>query len=231
MTGLHARTEILLGEQGLEILRSSRVIVFGLGGVGGAATEALARAGVGSLDLVDRDVVSESNLNRQIIALRSTVGRPKVDVMAERIRDIDPDIKVKGWHTFYLPDTADDFDFFQYDYIIDAVDNVTAKLEIARRAASSGIPLIASMGTGNRLDASDFRIGDLSETKGCPLAKIIRKELKASGIEHLKVVYSPGTPSKHRPPGSISFVPPVAGLLMAGEAVRELLKRGGWTHE
>jgi tRNA A37 threonylcarbamoyladenosine dehydratase len=231
MNNQYERTMRLIGAEGLGILRRSKVIVFGIGGVGGAAAEALARAGVGTLALVDRDVVDETNLNRQIIALHSTLGRPKVDVLAERIRDIDPGTDVRPIQCFFLPDTADGFDFAAYDYVVDAVDNVTAKLELAVRARSAETPVISSMGTGNRLTAGNFRIADISETHGCPLAKVMRKELRDRGIERLKVVFAPDSTQKSRPPGSISFVPPVAGLLMAGEVVRDLLKQGGFQHD
>lgn len=221
------RTALLIGEAGLDILKYSRIAIFGIGGVGGYAAEALARAGIGTLDLVDKDIVDETNLNRQIIALHDTIGRNKVDVMAERIQNIDPEIVVHPIKMFYLPENAAEFDLSPYDYIIDAIDNITAKLELAVRAQKLQIPLISSMGTGNKLDASGFRISDISKTSGCPLAKIMRKELKQRGINHLKVVYSDMVPARNRPPGSISYVPPVAGLLMAGEVVRDLLKAGG----
>lgn len=221
------RTALLIGEAGLDILKYSRIAIFGIGGVGGYVAEALARAGIGTLDLVDKDIVDETNLNRQIIALHDTIGRNKVDVMAERIQNIDPEIVVHPIKMFYLPENAAEFDLSPYDYIIDAIDNITAKLELAVRAQKLQIPLISSMGTGNKLDASGFRISDISKTSGCPLAKIMRKELKQRGINHLKVVYSDMVPARNRPPGSISYVPPVAGLLMAGEVVRDLLKAGG----
>jgi tRNA threonylcarbamoyladenosine dehydratase len=223
----HERTALIIGENGIEILRNARVAIFGIGGVGGYAVEALARAGVGALDLIDKDVVDETNLNRQIIALHNTIGMDKVAVMAARIGQINPDIAVNPHKLFYLPENAASFDLSVYDYIVDAIDNVTAKIELACRAKEAGIPLIASMGTGNKLDATGFKIADISQTSGCPLAKVMRKELKAKGIEHLKVVYSDVIPSKNRPPGSISFVPPVAGLLMAGEVIRDILKAGG----
>ena len=226
----HERTALLIGEQGLETLRQSKVAVFGIGGVGGYAVEALGRAGIGSLDLIDKDVVDETNLNRQIIALHSTIGKDKVEVMASRLKDINPDIVVNTHKVFYLPENADDFDLTQYDYIIDAIDNVTAKLELASRAAAAGTPLIASMGTGNKTDAGGFRVMDITETSGCPVAKVMRKELKNRDIHHIKVDYSADAPLKNRPPGSIAFVPPVAGLMMAGEVVRELLKKGGNIH-
>jgi tRNA threonylcarbamoyladenosine dehydratase len=226
----HERTALLIGENGIEILMRSRVAVFGIGGVGGYAVEALARSGIGILDLIDKDAVDETNLNRQIIALHSTIGMDKVDVMASRIRQINPDIVVNPHKMFYLPDNAASFDLTGYDYIVDAIDNVTAKIELACRAKEAGIPLISSMGTGNKLDAAGFKITDISQTSGCPLAKVLRKELKAKGIEHLKVVSSNAIPLKNRPPGSISFVPPVAGLLMAGEVVRDILKAGGHSY-
>ena len=223
----HERTALLIGEDGLEILNNARVAVFGIGGVGGYTVEALARAGIGTLDIIDKDVVDETNINRQIIALHNTIGMDKVEVMAARIHQINMNIVVNPYKLFYLPENAPSFDLSVYDYIVDAIDNVTAKIELACRAKAEGIPLISSMGTGNKLDAAGFKIADISQTSGCPLAKVMRKELKAKGIEHLKVVYSNVIPSKNRPPGSISFVPPVAGLLMAGEVVRDILKAGG----
>jgi tRNA threonylcarbamoyladenosine dehydratase len=226
----HERTAKLIGEQGIEILNHARVAVFGIGGVGGYAAEAFARAGIGAIDLIDKDVVDETNLNRQIIALHNTIGEDKVEVMAARIKQINPDIAVTSHKLFYLPENAESFDLSVYDYIVDAIDNVTAKIELACRAKKAGIPLISSMGTGNKLDATGFQIADISQTSSCPLAKVMRKELKVRGIEHLKVVYSNSVPSKNRPPGSISFVPPVAGLLMAGEVVRDLLKAGGHSY-
>jgi len=226
----HERTALLVGESGIEILKNARVAVFGLGGVGGYAAEALARAGVGALDLIDKDVVDETNLNRQIIALHNTIGMDKVEVMASRINQINPDIVVNTYKLFYLPENAATFDLSVYDYVVDAIDNVTAKIELACRTKEAGIPLIASMGTGNKLDASGFKVADISQSSGCPLAKVMRKELKAKGIEHLKVVYSNAIPLKNRPPGSISFVPPVAGLLMAGEVIRDILVAGGHSH-
>lgn len=226
----HERTALLIGDTGVEILKNARVAVFGIGGVGGYVVEALARAGVGSLDLIDKDIVDETNINRQLIALHDTIGLDKVEVMANRVKQINPDILVNPHKMFYLPENAAAFDLTVYDYIVDAIDNVTAKLELVIRAKEANIPLIASMGTGNKLDASGFRISDISETAGCPLAKVMRKELKNRGIEHLKVVFSDAVPSKNRPPGSISFVPPVAGLLMAGEVVRDILSTGGHSY-
>lgn len=223
----HERTALLIGEKGIEILNQAKVAIFGIGGVGGYAVEALARAGIGTLDLIDKDVIDETNLNRQIIGLHSTIGQDKVEAMAFRIHQINPDIVVNNHKIFYLPENAASFGLAQFDYIIDAIDNVTAKIELAIRANEAKVPLISSMGTGNKLNANGFRIADITQTSGCPLAKVIRKELKIRGIEHLKVVYSDTLSSKNRPPGSISFVPPVAGLLIAGEVVRDLLKAGG----
>lgn len=230
-----SRTAMVLGVTAVERLKNARVAVFGVGGVGGALCEALARAGIGSIDLFDNDSVSLSNINRQIIALHSTVGRSKVEVMRERILDINPDCAVKIHQVFYLPENADDFPLSDYDYIADAVDTVSAKLELAVRAKNAAVPLISSMGTGNKLDPSRFEITDISKTFGCPLARVMRRELKARGILHLKVVFSSeeavsppeDAPSilpaqGKRPPGSLSFVPPVAGYLMAGEIIRDL---------
>lgn len=229
----HVRTAMLLGLDGLERLQNARVAVFGVGGVGGYLCEALARAGVGSIDLFDNDVVSLSNINRQIIALHSTVGRPKVEVMKERIHDIAPECTVRTHQVFYLPENADEFPLEAYDYVADAIDTVSAKIELAVRATRAQIPLISSMGTGNKRDASRFCVTDLSKTEGCPLARVMRRELKARGITHLKVVYStePVAPHVYTPeaevgkkpiPASLSFVPPVAGLLMAGEIIKSL---------
>ena len=232
------RTEWLLGKLAMERLRCARVAVFGIGGVGGYTAEALARSGVGKLDLVDRDVVSPSNLNRQIIALHSTIGRSKVEVMRERILDINPEAQVRAWQLFYLPETAGQFDLRQYDYIVDAVDTVTAKLELAVRAQEAGVPLISCMGAGNKLDPTGFRVADIEETFGCPLARVMRRELRKRGIPRLKVVFSPEPPRKpqvepeaigsqkdeegRHSPGSIAFVPSVAGLVAAGAVIRDL---------
>lgn len=230
------RTAMLLGKSGLERLKSARVAVFGVGGVGGHICEALARAGVGAIDLYDNDTVSPSNINRQLVALHSTVGRAKVDVMRERILDINPDCAVRTYKIFYLPENADDYPLEQYDYIADAIDTVSAKIELAVRARAAGVPLISSMGTGNKLDPTRFCVTDLSKTEGCPLARVMRRELKVRGITHLKVVYStepvaahvwepPMSPDeKKRPPASLSFVPPVAGLILAGEIIKDLCK-------
>lgn len=229
------RTEMLLGSDALKRLRSARVAVFGLGGVGGYTVEALARSGVGSLDLIDSDTVSVSNLNRQILATHSTVGMLKVDAARQRVLDINPDCVVRTWPVFYTPDTAEQFDFTQYDYIVDAIDTVTGKLALVERAAAAGTPIICSMGTGNKLDASAFQVADISKTSMCPLARVMRKELGKRGIRHLKVVYSQEeamTPTgweeeaaalgKRQIPGSVAFVPGAAGLLLAGEVVRDL---------
>lgn len=231
-----ARTELLIGEQGLERLKASSVLIFGLGGVGSHCAEALARCGVGKLILVDNDRVSVTNINRQSIAFHSTVGRCKTEAMEERIRDISPDTAVVTYQTFVLPDNLEEILAQRPDYIIDAVDTVTAKIAIAVKAQELGIPLVSSMGTGNKLHGEMFEIADISETSVCPLCRVMRKELRTRGIFHLKVLYSKEKPiqvseknagceeEKKRPvPGSISFVPPVAGLLIAGEAVRDLL--------
>ena len=233
------RTRWLLGEAAMQRLAESRVAVFGVGGVGGYVVEALARSGVGAIDLCDKDDVDETNLNRQIIALQSTVGRPKVEVAAERIRDINPDCRVTAHQLFYLPETADRFDFSEYDYVVDAVDTVTAKLSLIMRAKEAGVPLISSMGAGNKLDPTAFRVADIYDTTVCPLAKVMRRECRKRGIEHLKVVYSTEEamvpqseepvgeqPSGHRKqsPGSVAFVPSVAGLIIAGEVVKDLCR-------
>ena len=229
------RTAMLLGREAVERLRCARVAVFGIGGVGGYTVEALARAGIGTLDVIDSDTVSRSNINRQILATQSTVGMPKVEAARLRILDINPDIQVNTWPVFYTPETADQFDFTQYDYIVDAIDTVTGKLALVERAIEAGTPIICSMGTGNKLDASAFEVSDISKTTMCPLARIMRKELGKWGIKHLKVVYSKEealTPTgweeeakalgKRQIPGSVSFVPGAAGLILAGEVIRDL---------
>ena len=229
------RTEMLLGSEAIRRLQKARVAVFGLGGVGGYAVEALARSGVGSLDLIDSDTVSVSNLNRQLLATHSTVGMLKVDAARNRVLDINPDCIVRTYPIFYTPDTAGQFDFTQYDYIVDAIDTVTGKLALVERAKAADTPIICSMGTGNKLDASAFRVADISKTAMCPLARVMRKELSKRGIRHLKVVYSQEealTPTgweeeaaalgKRQIPGSVAFVPGAAGLLLAGEVVRDL---------
>ena len=232
-----SRTEILLGREAVEKLKNARVAVFGVGGVGGYTVEALARCGVGSLDLIDSDTVSVSNINRQILATHSTVGMLKVDAAKARVLDINPDCVVKTHPIFYLPDTAEQFDFSQYDYIVDCIDTVTGKLQLVERAVAAGTPIICSMGTGNKLDPSAFMVSDISKTSMCPLARIMRKELKKRGINHLKVVYSQEealTPDvdpeelartgKRQIPGSVAFVPGAAGLILAGEVVKDLIK-------
>ena len=234
MTNEFSREELLLGQDAMQRLRASRVAVFGVGGVGGYVAEALARGGIGRIDLIDDDTVSLSNINRQIIALHSSIGRAKVDVMAERIRDICPETLVYPHRMFYLPETADRFDFAQYDYVADAIDTVAGKIEIILRAKAAGVPVISAMGAGNKLDPTAFRVSDISKTRVCPLARTMRTQLRKRGIEHLKVVWSeeaPLTPaesdeisSKRQVPGSVSFVPPVAGLIMAGEIIKDIVK-------
>ena len=219
----YERTSRIIGEEGIDRLQQCSVLVFGVGGVGSYVCEGLARAGVGALTMVDKDVVDITNINRQIPALHSTVGRSKVDVMAERIMDIDPDCRVDTREIFFLPDKADDIDFAAYDYVVDAVDTVTAKIYIIERAKQAGTPVISAMGTGNKLDGGAFRIADIEDTKVCPLAKVMRRELRKRQISNVKVLYSEEEPRGVG--GSISFVPSVAGLLIAGEVVRDLLGR------
>lgn len=228
------RTARMLGEEGVRRLNRARVAVFGVGGVGGYLCEALARAGVGELTLFDADCVSLSNINRQIIALHSTVGKPKVEVMRDRINEINPDCRVHCRQVFYLPENAGDYPLTGYDYVADAVDTVSAKIELAVRCRDAGVPLIAAMGAGNKLDPTLFRVCDLSKTEGCPLARTMRRELKKRGICHLKTVFSPEQPAPipmdapavdpadRAAPGSLSFVPAVAGLIMAGEIIKEI---------
>jgi tRNA A37 threonylcarbamoyladenosine dehydratase len=234
MADQYSRTRLLLGEDGIARLKNARVALFGLGGVGGYTAEALARSGIGALDLIDNDTISITNINRQLLATHSTVGQYKVDVAAARIKDIDPSIQVRTYKTFYLPETAGEFDFTQYDYIIDAIDTVTGKLALMEQAQAAGVPIISCMGTGNKLDASAFEVADISKTSGCALARIIRKECAKRGIKHVKVVYSkelPLTPdidpnepipegsSRRSLPGSTAFVPGAAGLILAGEVI------------
>ena len=221
------RTAYLIGEAGVARLVGKHVALFGVGGVGGYVAEALGRAGVGAMTLVDKDVVSISNINRQIIATYETVGRAKTEVMEERLHSINPEISIECRNCFFLPDTADEFDFSQYDYVVDAVDTVTAKLELVKRAKEAGVPILSCMGTGNKLDPSRFEITDIGKTSVCPLAKVMRRELKKRGITKLKVLYSKEEPIKHEAgavPGSISFVPSVAGLMIAGEVIKDLLR-------
>ena len=230
------REELMLGDEALIRLRNAHVALFGVGGVGGYCAEALIRAGVGTLTIVDNDDVDVTNINRQIIALHSTVGRSKTEVMAERLNDISPFAKIIQKKVFFLPETADEFDFDSYDYVVDAIDTVKAKLELIERCTACGTPVISAMGAGNKTDPSMFQVADISKTEMDPLAKVMRRELRARGINHVKVVYSKEKPlstviagsgeqqGRHAP-GSISFVPPAAGLLLASEVVRDLLKK------
>lgn len=265
-----SRTELLLGSKGMDRLAQSRVAVFGVGGVGGYVVEALVRSGIGAIDLIDHDQVSISNLNRQIIATRDTVGIDKVEIMRERILSINPDCKVRAHQCFYLPETRDRFDFTEYSYVVDAIDTVTGKIQLILQAQETGTPIISSMGTGNKLNPAEFQVADIYETSICPLAKVMRKELRKRGIEQLKVVYSQEQPvtiresrdagaagiagteqsvgavgttiakgsedagaeavgqdassSRVKPiPGSVAFVPPVAGLILASEVIKDLV--------
>jgi thiF family protein len=268
MEGQFSRTERLLGSEAVEKLSKAKVIVFGIGGVGGYCVESLVRSGVGQIDVVDDDVVCLSNLNRQIIATRDTVGRAKVEIAEERIHSINPDCKVRVFRCFYLPETKDQFDFSAYDYVVDAVDTVAAKLSLIEAAKEAGVPIISAMGAGNKLNPAGFKVADLYETRICPLAKVMRRECKKRGIESLKVVYSeemprkpieqteeaqtaselphtkpsgaeseipqtkegggeaelPKAKGKRSIPGSVAFVPPVVGLIMGGEIVKDLLQ-------
>ncbi|MCQ2499954.1 MAG: tRNA threonylcarbamoyladenosine dehydratase [Lachnospiraceae bacterium] len=270
MESTFCRTERIIGRDNLEKLKKARVAVFGVGGVGGYVVEALARSGVGKLDLIDSDEVCLSNINRQILALHSNIGRRKVDVAAERVRDINPDCQVQVYPIFYLPETKDQFDFTQYDYVVDAIDTVSGKIALVEQARDAGTPIICSMGAGNKMDPTAFRVADIYQTKVCPLARVMRQEMKKRGIKKLKVVYSEEkalspcvyeegqpvmspeeekaqetalksaedcaqtsdqkqdaanikAPAKRVTPGSISFVPSVAGLILAGEVVRDLI--------
>ena len=262
MEGQFSRTERLLGAEAVEKLSKAKVIVFGIGGVGGYCVESLVRSGVGQIDVVDDDVVCLSNLNRQIIATRDTVGRAKVEIAEERIHSINPDCKVRAFRCFYLPETKDQFDFSAYDYVVDAVDTVAAKLSLIEAAKEAGVPIISAMGAGNKLNPAGFKVADLYETRICPLAKVMRRECKKRGIESLKVVYSeemprkpiepiepieqtgaaqtasesshtepsgaeaalPKAKGKRSVPGSVAFVPPVVGLIMGGEIIKDLLQ-------
>jgi tRNA A37 threonylcarbamoyladenosine dehydratase len=251
MLNQFSRTELLVGNEGMEKLKNARVAVFGIGGVGGYTVEALARSGVGTLDLIDDDKICLTNLNRQIYATRSTVGKYKVDVARDRILDINPDATVNIYKTFYVPDTADQFDFTQYDYVVDAIDTVTGKIELIMQAESTHTPIISSMGAGNKMNPAAFKVADIYKTNVCPLAKVMRRELKKRGITKLKVVYSeekpmtpiddmaiscrahcicpPGTVRKctqrRQVPGSNAFVPSVVGLIIAGEVVKDIIAR------
>ena len=228
-----SRTELIFGKEGMERLKRARVAVFGIGGVGGYTVEALARSGVGALDIIDNDKVSLTNINRQIYATHSTVGRYKVEVAAERIADINPDCKVMAYKTFFLPETCGEFDFSAYDYVVDAIDTVAGKIAIIEKAKGAGVPVISAMGAGNKLDPTAFEVADIKNTSVCPLARVMRRELAKRGIEHLKVVYSKEKPqkaegeseeqSKKRTiPASVAFVPSVVGLIIAGEVVKDL---------
>ena len=238
-----SRTKLLLGSSAVQKLHDAHIAVFGIGGVGGYVAEALARSGIFNLDLIDNDVVSLTNINRQIIALHSTIGRPKTDVMKERILDINPKAIVKTFRCFYLPENSSQFDFSQYDYVIDAVDTVSAKIALIIQAKESGTPIICSMGAGNKLDPTAFEITDISKTSVCPLARVIRQECKKRGLKDIKVVYSKEKPVRLNPndssdpsdpepeqkgnsiaPGSCAFVPAVAGLVIAGEVIKDLIK-------
>lgn len=233
MDEIFARTALLLGEAALEKLQNARVAVFGVGGVGGYVCEALARSGIGTLDLIDNDTVSVSNRNRQIIALSSTVGLEKTEVMRERLLDINPNLTVHTYNVFFTPETASDFDFSKYTYVVDAIDTVAGKLELAVRCQSVGVPLISSMGTGNKLHPELFEIADIYKTSVCPLARVMRTELRKRGVKKLKVVYSKEIPQKpiggapkengRHLPGSTAFCPPAAGLMIAGAVVRDIL--------
>ena len=246
MSDRFSRTELLFGEEAMKILAASRVAVFGVGGVGGYAVEALARSGVGALDLIDDDKVCVTNINRQIIALDSTVGMYKVDAAAQRIREINPDCKVSCHKMFYMPETADKLDFSQYDYVIDAIDTVTGKIEIIMQAKQAGVPVISSMGAGNTPDPTRFEVTDIYKTSVCPLAKVMRYQLKRRGVKKLKVVYSkeePITPqgqavddgsgktdmrsgsARRSTPASVAFVPSVVGLIIAGEVIKDIVKK------
>lgn len=219
------RTRRLIGDDAMAKLAAARVLVFGVGGVGGYVCEALARAGVGRIDIVDKDVVDITNINRQIIATHMTVGQPKVEVCRDRMLSINPELVVEARQCFYLPEKAEEFDFADYDYIVDAVDNVTAKIDIICRAKEAGTSVISSMGTGNKLDPTAFRVADIEKTKVCPLAKVVRKELRQRGVKGVKVLYSEEEPvnTGMRTPASISFVPSAAGLIIAGEVIKDLI--------
>ena len=230
-----SRTRLLLGDSSMEKLKNAKVAVFGLGGVGGYVAEALARSGIGALELIDHDTISITNINRQILATRSTVGQSKAEAAKARVLDINPDIQVTARDTFFLPDTAGEFNFSDYDYVVDAIDTVTGKLALVTAAQAAGVPIISSMGTGNKLDPTKFQIADISKTSVCPLARIMRKECAKRGIKHLKVLFSTEDPispaggsleeipeGRRALPGSVAFVPSVAGLIIAGEVIKEL---------
>ena len=233
-----SRTQLLFGSDAIKKLAKTRIAVFGVGGVGGYVVEALARSGVGELDLVDNDTVCLSNLNRQIIATRSTIGKYKVDVAKERVLDINPDCKVNAYRTFFMPDTAEQFDFSNYDYVVDAIDTVTGKIELVMRSKEAGVPIISSMGAGNKVDPTAFEVTDIYKTSVCPLAKVMRYQLKRRGVKKLKVVYSKEEPlspitdgtsepnektGRRATPGSNAFVPSVVGLIIAGEVIKDII--------
>ncbi len=233
----YSRTELLLGSQAMKKLKNAKVAVFGLGGVGGYVVEALARSGVGALELIDHDDISITNINRQLLATRSTVGMGKAEAARQRVLDIDPEIYVTARKEFFHPDTAENFDFSAYSYVVDAIDTVTGKLALVTAAQNAGVPIISCMGTGNKLDPTKFQIADISKTRICPLARIMRKECAKRGIRHLKVLYSTEdaitpahTATEELPegrralPGSVAFVPSVAGLIIAGEVIKDLIK-------
>lgn len=233
MTDQFSRTELLIGKEGILKLKNSRVAVFGIGGVGGHAAEALVRSGLGAIDIIDNDKVSVSNINRQIYATLSSVGKYKVDVAEERMLDINPDIKITKYRLFYTPNTKEQIDFSRYDYVIDAIDTVVGKLSIIEEAKKANVPIISSMGAGNKLDPLMFEVSDISKTSVCPLARVIRQELKKRKITKVKVVYSKEVPAKlksnsdeispkHCIPGSVAFVPSVAGLIIAGEVIKDI---------
>ena len=225
------RTALLLGKASVERLARKRVAVFGVGGVGGFVCEGLVRAGIGAIDIVDKDTVALSNLNRQLIALHSTVGKNKVDVLEERLKDINKNLIIKKYKCFFLPETSETFDFREYDYVVDAIDTVTGKIELILKAKEAGVPIISAMGAGNKLDPTAFQVSDIYKTSVCPLARVMRRELKKRGVEKLKVVYSKEEPIKPQfeegeevVPGSVSFVPPALGLIIAGEIVKDLIR-------
>ncbi len=233
MTNSFSRTELLIGKDSLNKLSKSRVAIFGIGGVGGYVVEALVRSGLGNISIIDNDTVSESNINRQIIATTKNIGKYKVDVAKERILEINPEVNVKTYNMFFSPENANEFDFWGYDYIIDAIDTVSGKLALIEKAKENNIPVICSMGAGNKMDPTKFEVADISKTSVCPLARVIRTELKKRKITGVKVVYSKETPIKPQIqirensrtiPGSIAFVPSVAGLIIAGEVIKDLIK-------
>ena len=225
------RTALLLGKASVARLARKRVAVFGVGGVGGFVCEGLVRAGIGAIDIVDKDIVAISNINRQLIALHSTVGKNKVDVLEERLKDINKNLIIKKYKCFFLPETSETFDFREYDYVVDAIDTVTGKIELILKAKEAGVPIISAMGAGNKLEPAGFQVSDIYKTSVCPLARVMRRELKKRGVDKLKVVYSKEEPIKPQfeegeevVPGSISFVPPALGLIIAGEVVKDLIR-------